>query len=156
MTSTPQSGSLGYEFGGFGGFDPFGGLGFGGVSYAKETDFDFGVGFGLGTNPDFGSNGPASGATANTMTGLGSPNGASLVPYLVSSTLTTPLSTSGYTGATGSGSGTTKPVGKHHDKHNHTLKHRANKPAATHTHSKMHTSAKQSVVHDKRFRHSDG
>jgi subtilase family serine protease len=155
VTSTPQSGSLGYGFGGFGGFDPFGGLGVGGVSYAKETNFDFGVGFGLGTNPAFGSNGAASGATANTLTGLGSPNGASLVPYLVSSTLTTPLSTSGYTGATGSGSGTTKPVGKHHARHDHNSKHLANKPASTHTHVKKHTPAKASVVHDKKLRHSD-
>jgi hypothetical protein len=101
---------------GFGGFDPFGGFGgFGGFSYFGWSDFGFSA---------------TSGATANTSTGLGSPNGQSLINDLVASTTTTPLTTITGSGQSGSGSGTsptsptqpTQPTGGG-SKHHHVTKH---------------------------------
>ncbi len=154
VSSSPQSNNLGFEFGGFGGFDPFGGFGFGGFA---DASFSNGGGFGFGIGLGFGSSAPTSGATANTETGLGSLNGASLIPDLVASTLTTPLTTSGATGSSGSGSGSgsgttsptppTQPVGKHHAKHSHTVKHTATKRAAVHARTPVKQSLTSSEKH---------
>ncbi len=121
-------------FGGFGGFDPFGGFGgfngFSGWSFSGWSDFGFGSG----------SSEPSSGATANTSTGLGSPNGPSLINDLVASTTTTPLTTITGSGQSGRGSGTaptsstapTAPTGGH-SKHHHVTKHaKTIKRAETH------------------------
>jgi subtilase family serine protease len=114
----------GYSFGGFNPFSGSAGL----SGYSSSIWGGFGWGLGLGTV------GTTTGATANTYTGLGSPQGASLVSGLVASTLTTPLTTISGSGSTGSGIGPvnpptqpTKPVGrgsKHHRKH-----HAAKQPA---------------------------
>jgi hypothetical protein len=129
VSAAPQSSFGG--FGGFGGFDPFG---TGGLS-ASWRGFEFGFGVWSG----FGSMGqPIAGATANTSSGLGSPNGATLIPDLVSSNLTTPLSTSGSSGQTGLGTTPTptptptKPIGKHHSKHQHQVKKTTAHPTGTH------------------------
>ena len=105
-------GSLG--FGGFGGFDPFGGFGgFDQYSFFGWSDFGFGsIGGGTST-----------GATANTSTGLGTPNGQSLINNLVASNTTTPLTTITGSGQSGTGTTPTSPTppsqpvgggGKHH------------------------------------------
>ncbi len=132
VSAAPQS-SFGGP-GGFGGFDPFGGGGFGGVS-----DSWSGLGAWNGAGPVSGSTGQTTaGATANTVTGLGTPNGAPLIPDLVSSTLTTPLSTSGSSSQSGTGTAPTnpteptKPKGKHHAKHQHQTKKTVAHPSAAH------------------------
>jgi len=116
------------------GFDPFGSGGF----WSSFSGFGF--------NSVFGSSASTtSGATANTSTGLGSPNGNSLVSDLVASTLTTTLTTSG-SGSGQSGTGTlttptsptqpTQPTpgggSKHHGKHGHVTKHSHSKTSAVH------------------------
>jgi len=116
---------------GFGGFDPFGGFG----GFNESTSYGWTV-FGIGST----SSGSSSGATANTSTGMGSPNGQALINDLVASTLTTPLTTITGSGQSGSGSGTapttptppTKPTGGH-SKHHHVVKHaKTIKRAETH------------------------
>jgi subtilase family serine protease len=141
--------------GGFGGFDPFGGGGFGGVSESWSAS---GLGFGVWSGAGFigGSTGePTTGATANTASGLGSPNGAALIPDLVSSTLTTPLTTSGSSGQTGTGTTPTaptkptKPTGKHHAKREHQVKKTVAHPSATHPRGvakEAHTTTKKMTV----------
>jgi subtilase family serine protease len=157
VSAAPQSSFGG--FGGFGGFNPFGGGGFGGVS---DWGTGLGLGFGIwsGVGPVTGSSGQTNtGATANTATGLGSPNGSSLIPDLVSSTLTTPLTTSGSSGQTGTGTTPTapttptKPTGKHHVKHQHQVKKITAHPSATHARGvakQAHTTAKKTTVRIKK------
>jgi hypothetical protein len=125
------------HFGGgfpFGGFDPFGG----GGGFTSYYGNGFEIGWGLGSTPTTGS-----GATANTSTGLGSPDGPALVSGLVASKVSIPLTTSGPSGnGTGSGSGTTPtnptqppaPV-KHPGKHGHQKKHTPSHPATAHWHA---------------------
>jgi hypothetical protein len=117
-SSFPEGGGN-FGFGGFGGFDPFGGFG----GFDESSSFGWSL-FGFGST----SSGSSSGATANTSTGLGTPNGQSLINDLVTSTTTTPLTT--ITGSGQSGSGTaptsptapTQPVGGG-SKHHHRVKH---------------------------------
>jgi hypothetical protein len=112
---------------GFGGFDPFRAVGAGGFRGLDGYWFSGWSDFGFSST---------SGATANAQTGLGSPNGQSLINTLVASTTTTPLTTINGSGQSGSGSGTvpsnptqpTQPVGggsKHHHgtKHSKPVKH---------------------------------
>jgi subtilase family serine protease len=114
---------------GFGGFDPFGGFGSWGFPSPDGYSFSAWSDFGFSS---------LSGATANTQTGLGSPNGQSLINTLVASNTTTPLTTITGSGQSGSGSGSgtaptsptqpTQPIGggsKHHHvaKHPKTIKH---------------------------------
>ena len=82
-----------------------------GWSFSGWSDFGF----------SSGSSETSSGATANTSTGLGSPNGSSLINDLVASTTTTPLTTITGSGQSGSGSGTA-PTSPTHPPH---------RPAAT-------------------------
>ena len=85
--------------GGFGngGFDPFGGFGSSGFSYWNQSGLNLTGLTGV------------SGATANIATGLGSPNGTSLVNDLVASTLTTPLTTISGSGQSGTTTTPTAP-----------------------------------------------
>jgi len=107
----------------------------------------FGYGYGYGefwSSSLFGDSGLGASATtsssstgANTATGLGSPIGSALVPYFVSSTLTTPL-----TPVTGSGGGTTptpppNPVGGRPG-HHHRLTHSGSRTVKS---SKTHAKA---------------
>jgi subtilase family serine protease len=94
--SVSSTSSLGGEF-------PFGVFeGFGGFAYSFGFGFGLGLGFGFGPGQ---TGSTTTGATANTSTGLGSPNGSALINDLVSSTLTTPLTTSGTSGGSSNGSG---------------------------------------------------
>src|SRR5262249_4091269 len=101
------------SFSGFGGFDPFQGFpGFEGLSFWISQLF---------------GSGSSSGATANIVTGLGSPIGPSLVENLVTSTTTTPLtlSSSGTNGTSSMPtipSSSTRPIGSV-SKHHHIVKH---------------------------------
>jgi subtilase family serine protease len=86
----------------FGGFDPFGGRG----SYSSYV-------LGLGS----GSSGTTTpGAAANTSTGLGSPVGPSLIGDLVTTTITTPLPTSGVSAPPAA-----KHRKQHHEHHAHAI-----------------------------------
>jgi hypothetical protein len=133
----------------FGGFDPFGGGG--------RSSYSHWSGIRMGWNVGFAST-PASGATANTAAGLGSPGGPALVSSLASSTLTMPLTTSG---ANGSSVGTpanlpqptSPPVrggSKHPRKHAHPKKHAHVRLVAAHGRARAaqdRASAEKLAVH---------
>jgi hypothetical protein len=133
----------------FGGFDPFGGGGGFAYSYGYGIQIGWGAGF-IGT--------PGAGATANTSTGLGSPDGPALVSALVASKVSTPLTTSGptVTGTTSGGTTPTQPpapvVGgsKHPGKHGHQKKHTHPHSAAAHPRSVVaqnHAAKKKHAAH---------
>ncbi|MGO9915792.1 MAG: hypothetical protein ACLQIB_13945 [Isosphaeraceae bacterium] len=85
--------------------------------------FGFGPGSGEGSSGSGSSGGTSSGA--NTSTGLGSPNGPSLVSSLVASTTTTPLTTTTGSGQSGSGSAPTTPPSGSGSKRHHAARHSA-------------------------------
>jgi subtilase family serine protease len=127
----------------FGGFSPWGGFY---SSYGGGFQFEWG--FGSTTIS-------SSGETANTVTGLGTPIGGSIVADLATSTLTTPVTPIGGSGS-GSGSGTapanpptptqpTQPVGgsKHHG---HKVVHKKTHVTVTNPHKvvkQAHPAAKK-------------
>jgi subtilase family serine protease len=101
--NTVSASSYGSQFPS-GGFDPFGGHGY---------SLSYGNGLGSGS-----SGTTTTGATANTLTGLGSPIGPSLVSDLVTSTLTTPSIT-----AEINSSPLAKQGKKHHEHHTQASTH---------------------------------
>ena len=88
---------------------PFGG------GFPPGGFFPFGDSVGVGVDSSTGT--ITTGASANTSTGLGSPNGSSLIDELVTSTLTTPLTSGG--GSTTSPTKATAHHAKHHKKKTH-------------------------------------
>jgi subtilase family serine protease len=154
VAATPEP-----TFGGFGGFDPFGGGFFG--ELPSWSAFGSGFEFGYGVLSGSGSTGQTTaGATANTATGLGSPNGSALVPDLVSTTVAAPLTTSGPSGQSTSGTTApttpttpTTPTGKHHAKRHHEIKKTAAHPASTHARglaNQHHAAVKKATTRIKR------
>ncbi len=132
-TGTPWSGAWG----------GFGGWGWGGFA-----------GWG-----NFSPTTPTSGATANTQTGLGTPNGSSLITDLAASTTTdslpSPYSTPTPTSPTSptpspapTSNPTPTPVGKHHHHHRAAHPHATKKTHATST--AVGRSARQAKVHVRR------
>jgi subtilase family serine protease len=132
FNSVPAPASSPFNGYSFGGFDPFGGSG--GLS-GYPGSFWGGIGWSIGLGT---IGATTAGATANTFTGLGSPKGAALIPDLVSSTITTPVSSISGSNSSGSAPANlsiqpTKPVGrgsKRHAKH-HPVKKTVTSPKAT-------------------------
>jgi hypothetical protein len=148
FNSVPAPASSPFNGYSFGGFNPFGGAGgFGGFS----GSFWGGIGWSIGLGT---AGATSAGATANTFSGLGSPKDAALIPDLVASTITTPVSS--ISGSLNSGSAPvnlpvqpTKPVGwgsKHHAKHHPAKKTAINSKATGHKLvNQSHKPARQAI-----------
>jgi subtilase family serine protease len=118
----------------FGGFAPF-----------TSSSYSLGNGLGVANSP---GGTPATGATANTATGLGSPIGPAIISDLVNTTLTMPLTTSLASASA------PKQAKKHHKHHTHatsrTKIHKAKVHERKLARQENHAAAHHDPVHDKK------